>query len=224
MTSVVFGVLQHLPPSLGLRPVLSHMEGPPPPSWLSEVTSVQTQFWPWWNEDDERDGAEPDVVLTFQLREGRPKMLVVEAKRKSGKSGHGEHDQLARQVANGHHIARRKGAEMAGLVYVTTHLSLALPTRDLDASREELGEDAPPLWWLSWRDFAPVLRAASECLAGPLGAQSQDAAACLERWGMERFRGGWHRMPSVPSYRFEPLSPIGTVLPAPPWTFTETTP
>lgn len=223
MTSVVFGVLQHLPPASGLCQVLAQMEGLDLPGWLGNVTSIRTQFWPWWNEDEERDGAEPDVVLTFQLQQGRPKILVVEAKRKSGKYGHGKKDQLARQVANGRRIAERTGAELAGLVYVTTHLSLALPKADLDASRKELGDNAPPLWWLSWRDIAPVLRAAASTAPSPLDVFSRNAAACLERWGMVRFQG-WPEIMPVPDYCFEPLNPIGPVLPVPPWTFVRTRP
>lgn len=218
MTSVVFGVLEHLPPAIGLRRVLSHLDGHPVPPWLDSVESVRTEYWPWWDEAEERDGAEPDVVLTLGTGAGRPRLLVVEAKRTSGKHGHGRRDQLARQVDNGYRIAERANAEMAGLVYLTTHLSI--PRADLDESTRELGPSAPPLWWLSWRDIAPVLRMAELALRPhPLAAMSRDAAACLARWGMERF-AGWPDVHLVPSYTFDEGFAVGPVLSAPPWTFT----
>ncbi len=222
MTSVVFGLLQHLPPALGIRPVLGHMKADKLPDWLGSIESIDAEFWPWWNEAEERDGAEPDVVLTLGLRAGRPRLLVVEAKRGSGKHGHGQRDQLARQVANGFRIAERRGAEMAGLVYVTTHLHLSSAAADLAASRKELGSPDPPLWWLSWRDIAPVLHDAADALAPcPLAAMSRETAACLKRWGMERFRG-WQDVAAAPPFTFEPLTRPGPVLPVPPWTFEAT--
>lgn len=222
MTSVVFGLIQHLPPALGIRPVLAHMKAHPLPGWLGSIESIDAEFWPWWDEAEERDGAEPDVVLTLGLRGGRPRLLVVEAKRGSGKHGHGQRDQLARQVANGYRIAERRDAEMAGLVYVTTHLHFAGVAADLGASKAELGPAAPPLWWLSWRDLTPILRQAAEALAPyPLAAMSGEASACLERWGMVRFRG-WSKVAIAPPFTFEPLTPPGPVLPVPPWTFEAT--
>lgn len=218
MTSVVFGALQHLPIDLGLRPMLARLAGDPQPPWFGDITAVHVDYWPWWDEVEDHRGAEPDVALTVQLREGRPRLIIVEAKRRSGKHGHGEHDQLATQVHNGRRIAEQRGADLGGLIYLTAHL--AIPEHDLAASRRALREAAAPLWWLSWRDLTPLLRTAASAVEDQplLASVTRDAAAVLARWGMERFTG-WSELRSCPPYAFTVDLGVGPVLPVPTWTF-----
>lgn len=218
MTSVVFGALQHLPIDLGLRPMLANLTGDPRPSWFSDIVGVHLDYWPWWDEVEEHSGAEPDVALTVQLRVGRPRLIIVEAKRRSGKHGSGEHDQLARQVHNGLRIAEQRGADLGGLIYLTTHL--AIPEKDLTESRCALGATAEPLWWLSWRDLTPLLRTAASAVADQplLASLTSDAASVLARWGMERFTG-WAELHACPAYAFTVDLGVGPVRTVPGWTF-----
>lgn len=215
MTSVVFGVLQRTPIQHGLLPVLSAVQGAPA-GWLTGVTQIDTEFWPWWNASSERSGAEPDVVLTLN-GPGGLRLLIIEAKRKSGKSGHGERDQLARQVANGREIAHERGAELLGLVYLTTHLTW--PQGDLADSKRELGDDPTPLMWLSWRDVTPKLFQAAEDLPrGPMKHFIRDAGECMRRWGMQRFQG-WPDVLPTPGFQFTRSLAMPSIKALPPWTF-----
>jgi hypothetical protein len=172
LTALVFGLMAWVPPSLGLEPLLAGAvdDHRRPLGWGQELSDVSIDFWPWWDEHDHVDGAEPDAVLTW-TRGGRRELLVVEAKWKAGKSGTGERDQLMRQYANARILADQEHLFFRGLLYVTA--GVTVPVNDLRASREalqragtdRLGDDVN-LGWVSWRDLPPILtRAASELTA-----------------------------------------------------------
>ena len=130
--------------------------------------------------------------------------LVVEAKRRSGKSGEGGHDQLARQVVNGRALAGGR-AGFVGVVYLTAHLGI--PVDDLEASavalRDHFRHPPAPIWWVSWHYLAHLLDEAKARLAGDglRGSLSERAAACLRRWRLGRFRG-ITPVSTLPTYRF----------------------
>jgi len=206
LTSVVFGVLEHLPVDVGVVPFLRLARsdvGAAVPNLLLSTQAVEVDFWPWWNEDEAPHGAEPDVVLTLTGFDGRRRMVVIEAKWRSPKSGEGERDQLARQVINGRLVAERQGAEYVGIIYLTAHL--ALPVDDLRRSAAALqadGRAASPMWWVSWRDLPPILAGAAGEERTPMECHARDAAKCLRRWGLERFKG--ISIPRIaPSFDFE---------------------
>ncbi len=190
LTSVVFGAMEHLPLTLGVGPFLRRAAATEADALLAGVTGFRVEYWPWWNHDDEAAGAEPDVALWLELGGGGERLVVVEAKRMSGKSGVGPYDQLARQVVNGRALAGT-GA-FCGLIYLTAHIER--PGAELKASavalRDHFRRPPAPLWWASWRDLAPLLDRAAAEVGCPLRRRlCLDAAACLRRWGMQRFSG-----------------------------------
>lgn len=210
LTSVVFGVLEHLPVEHGVARLLALAAGDSPvDAAIRSSSGFRIEYWPWWSEDGQEHGAEPDVALWLEGTDGRRRLVVVEAKRSAGKSGHGERDQLARQAANGLELARRSDAIFAGAVYLTAHV--ALPSQVLAASRaamvEHFGLTAPPpLWWVSWRDLVAVFDEASQRSDNPVvRAQSAQVAQCLRKWGLVHFTG-FTAVPAVPAYRFEVTS------------------
>lgn len=83
LTSIAFGSLAWLPPSLGILPFLSRAS--PRLRDLRDIEAVDVEVWPWWDEHEEIAGAEPDVVLTLHDHHGRRRLIVVECKRRSGK-------------------------------------------------------------------------------------------------------------------------------------------
>ncbi|MCK6528667.1 hypothetical protein L6R50_14280 [Myxococcota bacterium] len=230
LTSVVFGALDQLPVAFGFQPFLDlaksgtgGMDGDG--GDLSDVAhravDVDVEFWPWWHADGEPHGAEPDVTLTLKVPGQPPTLLVVECKRKSPKSGRGDRDQLARQVRNGRRIAGTTRMFL-GLLYVTEDLSI--PEGDLAESHAELRREPvldAPMWWISWRDVGPILSDAAHRVRRSmplLASLTEDAAACLERWGLERYQGCTGAQ-EVPPYRFCRRFTWPHVKVAPPWTF-----
>ena len=216
LTSMAFGLLAWIPASIGYGRFLGRAN--PPPAWAANLREVRTEFWPWWDEHAQMAGAEPDVVLTVTTREHRRLLLVVECKRKSGKSGEGQRDQLARQAASGTAIAAQRGVSFAGVLYLTEHL--IAPSSELEASLavivDVLGAEVP-LHWLSWRDLVPVLEEAQRELgesATPLAAMASDLVETLARWGLGKFDGfpapeeppAWHMVARF-GWRVEPTPP-----------------
>jgi len=187
LTAIAFGTLAWMPMSLGLGRVLGSMS--PKPTWTDTMVSVSIELWPWWNEAENQSGAEPDVVLTLERTVGAPVLLVVECKRGSSLG----HQQLLRQAASGQVIAKQRGLHFGGLIYLTEHVGE--PTSELMSAKAELREhlaDAPPVWWVSWRDLGPVFDGAArqlEATTPMLAAACEDAAACLRRWGIVRYQG-----------------------------------
>ena len=204
LTSVVFGLLRHVPFDQGIGRILA-LAGVPVRDRAAVAGTVDVKFWPWWAQGESQPGAEPDVAVWFTGPDGGRRLVVVEAKRGAGKSGEGSFDQLARQAWNGRTLAGKE-RRMVGLVYLTAHH--VRPDDDLNASRRAMREhfgmhDPPPLWWLSWRDLVPVLREVSRSSASPsLRSQAEEVVACLEKWGLVWF-GGVSKVPMPPSYRFD---------------------
>src|SRR5688572_26865013 len=88
LTSLVFGLLKHLPPEHGLLPFLAraeYPEGTRPLAALAGGTVVEYVFWPWY-EVTECHGCEPDVELRLTEPSGKRWLVMVEAKYESGKS------------------------------------------------------------------------------------------------------------------------------------------
>ncbi len=213
LTSVVFGVLKYLPPMIGIGPVLALARDTDEhaiPDEFLHPARVHVEFWPPWNEAEAKYGAEPDAVLWCDYPNGRRIAFVVEAKRDSGKHGEGDRDQLVRQVANGMLVTERDGYTLAGLLYVTA--DIAIPTDELTTSADVLqgepGLEKVPLWWVSWRDLGPVLDEAAARMSPPLGEMAHDAAACLRKWGLDRYQGITARIGLVPEYTFQQTSPL----------------
>ena len=104
-------------------------------------------------------------------------------------------------------MAEDKGYTLAGLLYVTA--DIAVPHKDLADSEKELrakpGLEKVPLWWVSWRDLGPVLKKASRYSLPPMGSIARDAAACLQKWGLERYHGITVRPKPMPEYRFREI-------------------
>ena len=227
LTSVVFGVLKHLPHDLGIGAFFRQCSGSPSlAEAVGAVAHVTVEFWPWWDEEDAPAGAEPDVALWVEGADAGRSLLVVEAKRGSGKSGVEERDQLARQISNGRALARRKQVRFLGLVYLTAHLRR--PAQDMDSSlaalKKHFGQPPAPLWWASWRDMPRLLDAAEDALAhDPLRRTlCREAAACLRRWGLQRYQGitttGWE-VPEPYRFKLRYRWPQGAMPSA--WTFKE---
>jgi hypothetical protein len=231
LTSVVFGVLKHLPPVIGIHPLLAlarRRENKSIPADLLHPSRIRIEFWPRWNEAEAeiKHGAEPDAVLWCEYPKGLRRAFIIEAKRDNGKHGEGEFDQLARQVANGKIVVARSDYELAGLLYVTA--DIALPERDLADSEAILDKvfdlDNVPLWWVSWRDLGPVFDAAAVQMYPPMGDLSRDVARCLRKWGLDRFRGITVTIKPTPEYRFRQTFswPVTGVVPL--WRFEESKP
>ncbi len=203
LTSVVFGALEHLPVDAGVaRFIALALQDVDVGAGIPTPSSFSMEYWPWWYEDEAPQGAEPDLALWLDTQSGRH-LLVVEAKRASGKSGHGSRDQLARQATNGRELAVRTGAQFLGIIYLTAHL--VRPVADIQESHEAMRahfgmQSTCPIWWVSWRDMVEVLDdAGNETVAGTLALQ---AAACLRKWGLVWFRGV-SEVPAFPEYSFE---------------------
>lgn len=164
LTSMVFDVLQHCEPGLYLR-----RAQPLPPMEIVHGTLVRFDYWPWWS------GIEPDAALTIDTPDGESVLIAIEAKWRSGKSGH--EDQLARQAS-----AR---PDIAGILYITAHS--ALPSAELDESYAAMDRHVP-IWWLTWRDLVPILEGVAS--DNPvLNYYAAQAAGALRAWGLDRFRG-----------------------------------
>lgn len=217
LTSVVFGALERLPLHLGFRKLLALARGPQKPACWAEVVRVKVEYWPWCGESDAFGGAEPDVVLTLEAPGHAKQVVVIEAKRGSGKSGHGDRDQLAREIDT---AVVPHGAELGGLIYITADHTE--PTDDLNASRAALARSrlrsGTPLWWLPWQDLVPVLCAAHAADPSGAGTLARDAARCLQRWGIEWF-SGIDAVKAVPAFRFHQTFSFGPLRTLPEYNF-----
>ena len=102
---------------------------------------------------------EPDVLLTIEFPSGRPWLVLVEAKFRSGKSSVADEntpspvDQLAREFDNLAYAAARVGG-VPVLVYLTA--DMGLPRHELIESAREYqskypNREPPVLAWLGWR-------------------------------------------------------------------------
>lgn len=166
LTSCVFGSLRLMPPEAGILPLLKLarcLDGDSPfdewpewPAWSS--TKVRYEFWPGLAETG-CTPCEPDVLLTIEFPSGRPWLVLVEAKFRSGKSSLADEnapapvDQLAREFDNLASVAARVGGNPV-LIYLTA--DMGLPRHELIESAREYqskypNREPPVLAWLGWR-------------------------------------------------------------------------
>lgn len=171
LTSIVFGVLKHLPPDLILLPWLSKVRSEggltlAPDEILRPDVDVDYYFWPQWKEKD-CGVCEPDLALRLTWPQpGTQRWVIgIEAKYLSGKSSIADNqqshpnDQLAREWDNLASIAQKENREPF-LIYLTA--DFRLPTDEIRASREDFqrtrGSERPfACYWLSWRHLSALL-------------------------------------------------------------------
>ncbi len=171
LTSIVFGVLKHLPPDRILLPWLSMARSEDgltlsPGEFLRPDVQADYDFWPQWKEN-ECGFCEPDLALQLTLPQPGTRRWVIgiEAKYLSGKSSTADdqqlhpYDQLAREWDNLASIARKENREPF-LIYLTA--DFGFPTDEIRASREEfqrkrVGKQPFECYWLSWRHLSTLL-------------------------------------------------------------------
>lgn len=189
LTSVVFGTFKLLPIHLGISKLMRIAVGLGNETRIPvlNIKTFEIEFWPWWQGDNERYGAEPDVALWLTLHDTTRKLIAVEVKRNSGKHGVGEKDQLRRQIANGIKIAKNNNSEFLGLIYITEDFSI--PTNDIQCSLKLLDIDAkemPFICWVSWHDFIPIFSEVDES-EGLYRYLVNDVSKCLQKWKYYRY-------------------------------------
>ena len=95
LTSIVFGVLQYVPPSKGIFPLLNLVEQSDstqtPLRGLWDDSSVDYSFWESMKELHTESGidceyCEPDLLLRISKSNGEKLVVLIEAKLWSGKS------------------------------------------------------------------------------------------------------------------------------------------
>jgi hypothetical protein len=165
LTSNVFGMLQYVPPELGVLPLLAEavtVSGDHPLASLRSTsnrtkTKATYEFWPRWA------GCEPDVVLQLLGNDGSHFLIAVEAKYLSGKSSQADFaeilpcDQLACEWIHLVKRANELGARPY-LIYLTSHI--CCPEMEIRSSIEEhlvksVSTTAEPsICWLSWRQLS----------------------------------------------------------------------
>jgi hypothetical protein len=235
LTGAVLGTLRWLPRGHDLATFLCmarlyRPDGTPGARRLPIVRLDQVIPWPWWDRSDVVAGAEPDAVALVELESGEKAFVVVEAKHLSGKSGHGDRDQLLRQWENARalrgqtHDAHTLPDRFLGIVYLTSHL--AMPRDDLQASWRAIAmrHGPPDLYWLSWRDALPLIDSTPTDAAAFHAFQAAiaaDLAHVLRRAGLQGF-GGWSEPPPPPTWRFTSTWRFDTGPPAE-WTFSRST-
>ena len=197
LTSNVFGLLKYVRHEEGILNYLSLAEdedGKRPLDYFSVLrevphTSVEYQFWPWWEEAN-CYGCEPDVVIKLKIPAKQDLIILVEAKYLSGKSSEADEsydtptDQLAREWDN-LRVKANKSDEYPVLVYLTAHY--AYPIRDINDAISEFLEKRPDgarpvIYWLSWRHLHTV------CDSSPLPILN-DIKLLLDRMGLTFFDG-----------------------------------
>ena len=212
VTSTVVGALDLQPPAHGILAWLGGATDPngyAPPLESLDPDRVRVEFWPWWRAHDGGSALEPDVVLWLGPHDKPTAFVIIEAKWRSGKSGHGDRDQLAAQAVR----ARRRASALPGrptflgIVYVTAHL--ALPEQELVESQETFRQltegSSPPLrvYWTNWHAAHALLATAEQDPTSSRAARSvaAQAARALERWGLAPF-DGFTPVPCVPTWSF----------------------
>lgn len=184
LTSVVFGRLRYLPPTvLGewLATARNHRDSQRALASSSDEAFVE--FWPTLKDTRRGQGiVQPDVVIAFGNE-----IMIVEAKLWSSKSAANDgSDQLAREwrAVTDHHGAR---ARVTALLYVTRHVEP--PVNELKESAEALEENGDHLWWLSWSSLAPILERQIEVGDRMTKLVGEDLLAYLRAANVLRFRG-----------------------------------
>lgn len=201
LTSVVFGTASYLEPHLALLPFLSEARtaaGARLP--LPSIDKVACEFWRNW--DAIQPGpvpsatpgayaAQPELVVRLVDREGRPWMLLVEVKLRSGISSGATDDgpvshQLAKYWVHLCAQADGEGSTPLGVIFVTEGISL--PSHEFEAANEELRRKQHregDFYWLSWRRFERVV-------APGESKQLADLLTLLrERWKLNWVDAAW---------------------------------
>lgn len=172
LTSNVFGLLRYLPANEGLFAFLALAESADRSRPLSQLRSSDSvvsygdyNFWPYWNDRDDCETCEPDLVISVKNPNGQTLMILIEAKYRSGKSSTSEEgskepkDQLAREWHNLQVRARSENADPY-LIYLTTHIGY--PKAEIDESVSDYQrshsdpEISSKILALSWRQLSNV--------------------------------------------------------------------
>jgi hypothetical protein len=222
LTSNVFGMLQYVPPEIGLFRFLAKAiaigkedNREFPLKFLSDDQySVSYQFWPRW-QNPETDGSwlEPDVELHIQGGSGVSYLVCIEAKYHSGKSSVVEEieeqaeeeatkkcsDQLAREWIALVDEARKQNSKPL-LIYLTA--DFGCPNELINDSLLEHRSKHPDLLepqinWLSWRELADLFDDA------PDRSILQAIANLVKEMGLTFFRGISKVNPISVTWRFE---------------------
>lgn len=210
LTSAVFGHLRYVPPSIYWADLFARARGLPDGSGrqvalsnyldaskvsVSRYDSLAVHFW-----SCHREWGEPDLLLYFGGGNQRPLVVLIEVKLWSGKSGEGEHDQLARYVRILKDLpALRLGLPadaLRALVYLTPRDSLS----EVEASVEHLPspqDDRLGLFMLQWQDVQVVASRSSLRVDDPGRMILGDVARFLRRLDLDYFRG-FDRLAGLP--------------------------
>ena len=196
LTSNVFGLLRYEQPQDGILKYLSFAEDrdEKPLKYLRSLDdvfhkSIDYKFWPSWKETN-REGCEPDVVISLEIPDRENLLILIEAKYLSGKSSEADEsndkptDQLAKEWDNLTEKARKQNVRPI-LIYLTAHY--AYPHQDIDDAIKEFSDKRPEktepvIYWLSWRHLHKVC----ENTDNPI---LNDLALLLERLNLKFFDG-----------------------------------
>jgi hypothetical protein len=193
LTSNVFGLLQYVPPEMGLFKFLAKaetIEGERPLAVFSgarvgEFRVISFSLWPKWR------GCEPDVVLHVGSDDRSSYLVCIEAKYLSGKSSEADgfeqrmNDQLAREWV---HLVDKAEAFHAQPVLVYLTADAGCPKSQIQDSLDEYRKKCPTnshvplICWLTWRELPGLFGDHSE---RPLA----DIARMADRMGLIFFQG-----------------------------------
>ncbi len=185
LTSNVLGALSYVPSSLVLVPWLrtaAPLVSDSPLLVPEDEDSVALHFWPRF-----ANGREIDVVAI--PRHSPP--IGIECKYLSGKSSHGDDDQLADYLRE----LREERIKLPGvkaqwantrLVYLTAAIDVR---RDLEDSAQVFGPRGL-YYGMRWQELPAIIdRALARPASAPHAALLADLRALLDQRGLRRFRG-----------------------------------
>jgi hypothetical protein len=202
LTSVVFGHLRYLPPSIFWESLASLARGLPTEDGtemtLSEAATLQgcpisshTDLKAWFWSSHPAEG-EPDLLLCFSGGPHVPLILLVESKLWSGKSGIGEWDQLVRYMRILDDLAALRlnlpTKACRFLVYLTPRDSLA----EVEESFPRLAKatrERQRVFCLRWQDFVKVGKETAYRLSEPARTILSDVTSYLQKLALEYFDG-----------------------------------
>jgi len=174
LTSNVFGMLQYVPPEIGLFRFLARARTAetkdkheyPMQNLSGGPDAVEYRFWPTWRK------REPDVELYIQSNVSDSYLVGIEAKYNSGKSSEADDveqetdegvsrectDQLVREWIELVDEAAGRNAKPI-LIYLTA--DFGFPIQQIRASldehpRKHPNSPRPRICWLSWRELADL--------------------------------------------------------------------
>jgi len=181
LTASVFGPLRYLPFNEYLKPILEQSRNLDGKNiQLPNSDDMPTlDFWPT------RYRREPDLELEMPAMK-----IFVEVKFHSGKSGDGEHDQLANQYEDLYKSTDRKKA----VIYLTKHRSM--PKEELQKSISNVNPSSltkkfqDSLFWLSWFDMWSFISMKNKQVSThPEKLILQDLCELMEKQGLAHFTG-----------------------------------